>query len=315
MSIYLHNLSVFLGDQTFTVEETESRNQLIAKSAGFREAGFSQHRMSSDNQSALDLAIGAIEPIRSELSKTDLIVYATCITMNGNIGTAEKFQETRDVKHLMNYPASHVQTHFELEQATVVGLNQQACTSMLGSLRLAKAFLTAESQLQKVLCVSADRFPKGSIYEQAYNLISDGAACCLVSREPKGYKILETHAITNGALVDANDDEVVGCYFAYTHQLVHEVLDKAGLTAKDINWVVPQNTNITAWTILSQLLSIPIERVFFKTIHDYGHIISSDNIANLIALEKTGDMRSGDKVLMFMAGYGMNWQAVLLEKV
>ncbi|RYZ67556.1 MAG: hypothetical protein EOP09_10845, partial [Proteobacteria bacterium] len=98
MSIYLHDLSVFLADQTFTVEETESRHQLIAKSAGFREAGFANHRVSSDSQSALDLAIGAIEPIRGQLANTDLLIYATCITMNGNMGSAEKFQETRDVK-------------------------------------------------------------------------------------------------------------------------------------------------------------------------------------------------------------------------
>src|SRR5690606_39577843 len=57
-----------------------------------------------------------------------------------------------------------------------IGLGQQACTSMLGSLRIARALLRDEPELGRILCVSADRFPDGAEHEQAYNLISDGAA-------------------------------------------------------------------------------------------------------------------------------------------
>src|SRR5207244_2442363 len=81
-----------------------------------------------------------------------------------------------------------------------IGLNQQACTGMLGSLRLARMLLLTEPEMQRILCVTADRFPEGAFYEQSYNLISDGAAACVVSAEPTGFRWIAGHAITNGAM-------------------------------------------------------------------------------------------------------------------
>ena len=72
---------------------------------------------------------------------------------------------------------------------------------MLGALRLARYMLVAETDFNNILCITADRFPEGAIYEQAYNLISDGAAACLVSREKEGFKLLDVHHITNNGVV------------------------------------------------------------------------------------------------------------------
>jgi 3-oxoacyl-[acyl-carrier-protein] synthase III len=42
-------------------------------------------------------------------------------------------------------------------------------------------------------------------------------------------------------------------------------------------------------------------------------MISGDNIVNLKQLADDGLLRPGDRVLSFMAGYGLNWQSILLE--
>lgn len=313
--VYLNSFSLKLGDITKSIEDSEKENLLLHSAEKFRESGFDTHCVCSPDQGPYDLARGAIEQIASDLNQTNAIIYATCLTLNGNIGSYKTFQETRDVKTLMDYPGSHVQADFNLDDASVIGLNQQACTSTLGSLRLAKALIQSEEETNKILCVSADRFPEGAHYEQAYNVISDGACACIVSTEKKGYRIIATHSITNGALAQATDDETVGSYFSYTHRTFTEVVEKAQLKLQDIDWVIPQNTNINAWNILSRLLGIDVNRVYFKTIKKCGHIISSDNIANLIELEKEKKVKSGDKLLLFMAGFGLNWQAVILEKV
>ena len=52
-----------------------------------------------------------------------------------------------------------------------------------------------------------------------------------------------------------------------------------------------------------------------ETVADVGHVISSDNLVNLAALEATGRVRSGERLLLFMASFGMNWQGLVLEKV
>lgn len=313
--VFVQDLAYALGDQRFSVEESSKAGRLLTEAQQFTEAGFAFHRLSSPNQSAYNLAVEAVSQIKKSLVDIDSIIYATCLPLNGNIGSFSKFKESRDVKHLMDYPASHLQADFGLENAAVLGLNQQACTSMLGSLRLARALIVSEPEQKKILCVTADRFPEGASYEQAYNVISDGAAACVVSTEEKGFRLLATHALTNGALAQASDDETVGSYFSYTHRLLTELLDRTGLTMGEIDWIVPQNTNVNAWVILSRLLGTDFEKVYFKSIQEVGHIISSDNIVNLAQLEEENLIKSGQKLLLFMAGFGLNWQAVILEKV
>ncbi len=313
--VFVHDFSYALGDQIFDVEQSVGQGRTLTGAAALRDAGFVKHHVASANVSAYDLAKGAVAPIAHSTRDAGAIIYSTCLPCNGNIGSEQRFRETRDVKYLMDFPASHLQSDFGLERASVIGLNQQACTSMLGALRLGKALLKNEPDIGQILCVTADRFPEGAVYEQAYNLISDGAAACVLSTEARGYRVVACHGITNGALARASDDETVGTYFSYTHRLISELLSRAQLSMHEITWVVPQNTNITAWKILSRLLKFDCEKVFFGSIADVGHIISSDNVVNLVKLEREHAVPSGTKLLLMMAGFGLNWQAALLEKV
>jgi 3-oxoacyl-[acyl-carrier-protein] synthase-3 len=215
----------------------------------------------------------------------------------------------------MRFPASTLQAEFGMDNAFIMGLNQQACTGMLGALRIARNMLHGEEGLNRILCITADRFPQNAKYEQAYNLISDGAAACQVSREQQGFRLLDVHHISNGAMVNASDDETVGSYFNYTCRLIDEALERAGYTIQDIRWVVPQNTNRKAWDILSGLLKLQSSQAFFPVMAATGHVISADNIINLSQLQQSEQLCSGDRVLTFMAGFGSNWQCAILEAI
>ncbi len=78
---------------------------------------------------------------------------------------------------------------------------------------------------------------------------------------------------------------------------------------------MPQNTNPKVWQILSRLLGIDACRVWSPTLPEAAHVISGDNVINLEHLLASGRLRSGDKILLVMAGYGMNWQCTVLERV
>jgi 3-oxoacyl-[acyl-carrier-protein] synthase-3 len=311
---FVDHFAYALGDETFDVDRAVALERTLTTANALRDAGFARHHVCREGTTAYDLARRSVEPIAAELGDVGAIVYSTCLPQNANIGDEARFRETRDVKHLMDFPVSHLQADFDLRRAVAIGLNQQACTSMIGALRISKALLADDASIGRILCVTADRFPPGAIYEQAYNLISDGASACIVSNDPTGYRIVSSHHITNGALAQASDDETVGGYFSYTHRLLTEQLAKAKLAMDAIDWIVPQNTNVKAWTILSRLLRVDPERVFFDSIGDVGHIISSDNVVNLVRLEEKRTVRRGAMVLLFMAGFGLNWQSVILEK-
>jgi 3-oxoacyl-[acyl-carrier-protein] synthase-3 len=312
---YVSEPTYALGECAYTVEESVAAGRTVTDLAGLRGAGFERHCVCGPQTTAFDLVKAAIEPIADKLGKLDAIIYATCLPANGNVGPPRLYEETRDVKYVMDYPASRVQAHLRQDDAQVIGLNQQACTGMLGSLRLARALIASEPDVRRVMCLTSDRFPDGAIYEQAYNLISDGAAAVLVTADPVGLRILACGQITNGAMVIASDDETVGSYFSYTYRLISRTLAKAKLRADQIDWVVPQNTNLTAWKVLSRHFQIPMSRVYCPTLPTCGHVISGDNIVNLKSLLESGCVRAGQRLLLFMAGYGMNWQCTILEAI
>jgi 3-oxoacyl-[acyl-carrier-protein] synthase-3 len=311
--IFVNNFSSALGSRLQDVGQAEAAGQLVSTAAALREAGFEYHRVCTDEESAFDLAARAFEQAEVDASLIDAIVYATCLPLNGSESDEQLFRKTGDVKHIMQFPASRLQSRYDLHKAFIVGLNQQACTGMLGSLRIARNLLVAEDNIDNVLCITADRFPEGARYEQSYNLISDGAAACVVSRNPGGFRLLDIHHLSNGAMVAASDDETVGSYFSYVARLVNECLEKNAITPASLRWVVPQNTNSKAWGILARLLGINEDAAFFPSMKQVGHVISSDVAINLAELSSSGHLQQGDLVLSFMAGYGSNWQCALLE--
>jgi len=311
--VYLSHLASALGSAAQTVEQAGAAGQLVSEARALRDAGFESHHVCADGENAYQLAAGAFGKSGIDAASIDTIIYSTCLPLNGNIRDGTAFDASADVKQLMHFPASELQADFGMEKAFVIGLNQQACTGMLGALRLGRNMLRAEEDLENILCITADRFPQTAKYEQSYNLISDGAAACLLSRSPQGFRLIDVHHITNGAMVDASDDETVGSYFNYTCRLVEESLARAGMSLAEIRWVVPQNTNRKAWQILSRLLKLDDSQAYFPSMATTGHVISADNIINLAALADSGEMQTGDRIVTFMAGYGSNWQCAILE--
>lgn len=312
---YISDVVFALGEHKRAIEDSAAQGDLMSAAPDLAEAGFRWHHVCGEATTAYDLARAAVDQLagRPEASDPDALIYATCLPRNANVGDHDTWLRTRDVKHLMDFPASRLQADYGLASAAVFGLEQQACTAMLGSLRLAHALLSAEPGWQRVLCVTADRFPPGALYEQAYNVISDGAAACTVSRVPGPFRLVTAHQITNGGLGQASDDETVGSYFGYMHKAVTQTLDRAGLRPDQVTWIVPQNTTPLAWAVLCRMLGISPDRVWAPSLPDVGHVIAADNMINLAELQASGRLRAGDLLLLPMAGFGMNWQCVILE--
>jgi 3-oxoacyl-[acyl-carrier-protein] synthase-3 len=314
---YVDSFKFVLGERKYHVNDSEAAGRLFSSAEDLKMAGFRWHHICEPETTAYDLACGAVRPIADKAAGADAIVYATCLPLNGNVGSEAEWRSTRDVKHLMDFPVSRLQADFGLDKAIAIGLNQQACTSMLGSMRIASALLACEPQWQRVLCVSADRFPENAVYEQAYSLISDGAAACIVSREPApgSFRLITNHQITMGGMGTADDDQTVGTYFGFAYRLIAQTLERAQLKAGDLDWMITQNINDAASTVLAHMFGIEAEKVVSSTMPDSGHVISADNVLNLTALAESGRIESGQKLLLHMAGFGLNWQSTILEAV
>lgn len=314
--IYVGHFSYVLGDQELTVEETVKQGRTIIKDTqSFRNAGFAKHHICSPQTSAYDLALAAVQPIASHLDGVGAIIYTTALPINANVGMG--FENTKDVKDLMDFPVSHLQSDLGLDNAWAIGLDQQACTGMIGSLKLAAALLRDTPEWQKILCITADRFPEGSLYEQSYSLISDGASACIVSTQPipEGFRYIEHHAITNGGMAQTTNDQTVGIFFPLTVDCIRTNVSRAGLELKDIQWLVTQNINVNAWKVVCspELLDYDLTKVYYPSLSITGHVISGDCIINTRFLIESGKVQPDDYVLLYMVGYGLNWQSVILQ--
>lgn len=314
-AVYLSDIGFALGERACRLEDSAVAGLLSSRPEALRAAGFDRHWLAAPGTDALDLAARALEPMRPTLHGIDVLIHSSALPGNACADGAADYATTRDVRHLMDFVASRLQVRFGLDGAALIGIGQQACTGLLGSIRLGTALLTAEANLRRVLCVTADRFPEGALYEQAFNLVSDGASACILGREPRGFRLLATHQVSNGALVLANAEQTAGAFFPYMHRLVTQALAKAGMQPPQLDWLVTQNTDQKAWQVLASLLGMDVERFYSPTQPALGHVVSSDCLANLAALETDPRLRPGQRVLLAMAGYGSHWQAALLERI
>lgn len=277
----------------------------------------------ANGETHLEMAVEAARRVleRSGVgpSEVGLVLYATALTGSATMAAATGVKpgavlRLESVAECFQYPAPYLQAELELTDAAVAGVGQQGCASLMSAVRIGRAMLSAEPGLGTVLCVSADVFPAGQPRDLVYNVISDGA-CAVLLRRGAPNRILACAQVTKGSYWDAAavEHEVIAAYFPTAKNLITAALQSAGLTLDDIALVIPHNVSLRSWDILRGLLQLPATRVFTDNIARVGHTIASDNILNLRDAIDCGRVTSGDKLLLFTFGFGLNWSCMVVE--
>ena len=124
-SIYLSHLDYALGGTMQSVETAERAGLLSSPAEALRSGGFEFHNVCGPDESAYDLARAAIQSGNIDTQSIDAIIYSTCLPANANMDDAGRFKSTRDVKHLMNFPASRLQAEFGMAMAEIGGIFQE----------------------------------------------------------------------------------------------------------------------------------------------------------------------------------------------
>jgi 3-oxoacyl-[acyl-carrier-protein] synthase-3 len=95
-------------------------------------------------------------------------------------------------------------------------------------------------------------------------------------------------------------------------QAAKEVLELAGLTTDDVQWIIPHQANFRIIETAAKYLKLPLER-FVINVERYGNTsTASIPIATVEAIEK-GQIKTGDKVVMVGFGAGLTWGALAAE--
>jgi 3-oxoacyl-[acyl-carrier-protein] synthase-3 len=95
-------------------------------------------------------------------------------------------------------------------------------------------------------------------------------------------------------------------------ETAHAALDKAGLTAADVDWIVPHQANLRIITATAQRMQVPMERVVI-TVQDHGNTSAASIPLALSVGRDRGQIKPGDLVVTEAIGGGLAWGSVVLR--
>ncbi len=90
------------------------------------------------------------------------------------------------------------------------------------------------------------------------------------------------------------------------------VIEKAGLTKDDVDFLIPHQANIRIMESSRERLELPEEKMS-KTIHKYGNTSSASIPLSLYDELRSGKIKDGDIVVMVGFGGGLTWGAIAMK--
>jgi 3-oxoacyl-[acyl-carrier-protein] synthase-3 len=95
-------------------------------------------------------------------------------------------------------------------------------------------------------------------------------------------------------------------------ETAHAALDKAGLGAADVDWIVPHQANLRIIAATAQRMQVPMERVIV-TVQDHGNTSAASIPLALSVGVQRGRIAPGQLVVTEAIGGGLAWGSVVLR--
>jgi len=95
-------------------------------------------------------------------------------------------------------------------------------------------------------------------------------------------------------------------------QTANASLAKAGLTAEDVDWIVPHQANIRIIEGTARKMHLPMEQVVV-TVQDHGNTSAASIPLALSVARARGQIKDGDLVVTEAIGGGLAWGSVVLR--
>jgi 3-oxoacyl-[acyl-carrier-protein] synthase-3 len=197
-----------------------------------------------------------------------------------------------------------------------------ACAGFMYGLVTAKQFI--ESDVYKyILVVGVEKLSKITNWEDRNTavLFGDGAGAAVLGKVSEGRGILSfelgadgtggKHLYQDDYLV-MNGREVFKFAVRQMGESAVNVIEKAGLTKEEVDFLIPHQANIRIMEASRARLELPIEKMS-KTIHKYGNTSAASIPISLVEDVEEGRIKDGDVVVMVGFGGGLTWGAVAMR--
>jgi 3-oxoacyl-[acyl-carrier-protein] synthase-3 len=291
----------------------ETSDDWIVERTGIRARHFVADGVNSSDL-ALQAARAALESAGRKAEDVDLIIVAT--------STPDMvFPSTACI--LQNKLGVHGCPAFDV---------QAVCSGFVYALSVADAMIRA-GNASCALVVGAEVFSRILDFNDRTTcvLFGDGAGAVVVeaSAEP-GILATELHAdgrhvgilcvpgtvaggqVLGDPLLKMDGQAVFKLAVGVLDSAARAVLEKAGRTAEDLDWLVPHQANIRIMQGTAKKLRLPLEKLI-ATVDEHGNTSAASVPLALDVAVKTGRIKRGDTVMLEGVGGGFTWGAVLLD--
>lgn len=204
------------------------------------------------------------------------------------------------------------------------------CTGFLYALSVADSMLRS-GMAKKALVIGAETFSRILDWEDRATcvLFGDGAGALVLSAEDGERGIITTRLHADGRhndmlFVDGGPSttgtvgklrmkgrEVFRHAVINLAEVLSEVLDAAGLSPSDVDWVVPHQANSRILDATAKKLGLPPEKIVV-TVDQHANTSAASVPLALDTAVKDGRIQRGDLVVLEAMGGGFTWGAAVL---
>lgn len=198
-----------------------------------------------------------------------------------------------------------------------------ACAGFMYAMITGSQFIQTNTY-KHVLIVGVEKLSKIIDWEDRSTavLFGDGAGAVVLGQVNEGKGILSfelgsdgsggKHLSQQGKYIQMNGREVFKFAVRQMGESALNVLEKAGLTKEDVDFLIPHQANIRIMESARERLQLPQEKMS-KTIHLYGNTSAASIPLSLDYEIKNNKVKDGDVLVLVGFGGGLTWGAIALR--
>jgi len=287
--------------------------------------GIKERHIASSDEATSDLATQAankaLETANVEAGDIDLIIVATC---------------TPDI--LLPATACIVQHNIKAVKAAAFDL-EAACSGFIYALSAASCFISS-GIYHTALIIGAETFSRFIDWKDRSTcvLLGDGAGAVVLRATPKSDGLLEFYLGADGSGAEYIKIPAGGSRLPVSHDVINQrlhyfqmmgnetfkaavkwmsystkrVLEKAGLSVADVDYLIPHQANVRIMEAVGKRLALPKEKIIVN-IQSCGNTSAATIPIALDQAVQEGKIIDGNLVVLVGFGAGLTWGACVIK--
>lgn len=285
----------------------DTSDEWIVQRTGMRERHFAR-----DDETVVDMATvaarRALENANISVNDIDMVIVATT--------SPETDFPSVAVQVLGNLGATNNAPGFDV---------RGACTGYIYALHCARAFFTAGMH-RRIMVIGAEKMSRFIDWSDRSTavLFGDGAGALIFESSTSSYSgIIDTVVMADGADLEMlygttdhhikmNGPETYKKAVTLMPQAASYIMEHAGITADNVDWIVPHQANLRIIQSGAQRLGFPLDKILV-TVDKHANTSGASGVLALSYAFDNNIIKKGQLVLYPAFGSGLTWGAALIR--